>query len=291
MRRWPVGVSCWTLRRRLGRLGGGCRGGSGAVGRGRRAGPAPASPLGSGPGWRTGRCAHQPWLRRDSFLVIRAPVAVGGWGLCGVVDGDVWPRLGRELVRRKGGRRAGCVGRGGTNAAQARDKAGTSFSDACWVTGDHLPSFTSFVSASGWAPAGVSRGGERCRRDRAAPGCRGSRRVARIPRGPRCRRGRGSVPGDAAVGLAGGWPVGHSRATMASNSARSSCSSAYTSSRNSSSTLGAAPKWAAGVVGMDLTTRGQALMACWPSFVLLISILRGLARSATGIFRVRTPAL
>ena len=37
--------------------------------------------------------------------------------------------------------------------------------------------------------------------------------------------------------------------------------------------------------------RGQALMACWDSSVRLISILRGLARSATGIFKVRTPAL
>ena len=77
---------------------------------------------------------------------------------------------------------------------------------------------------------------------------------------------------------------------IASNSARSRCSSAYTSSRNCSSTLGAAPKLAAGTVGMNLTTRGQALMACWPSFVLLIAILRGLACSATGIFKVSTPA-
>ena len=42
--------------------------------------------------------------------------------------------------------------------------------------------------------------------------------------------------------------------------------------------------------GHDPCHRGcQALMACRPSFLLLISILRGLACSATGIFRVRTP--
>ena len=52
---------------------------------------------------------------------------------------------------------------------------------------------------------------------------------------------------------------------------------------------GVAPTAAAGIVGMSLTTHGQALMACRASFLLLISILRGLACSATGIFRVRTP--
>ena len=35
---------------------------------------------------------------------------------------------------------------------------------------------------------------------------------------------------------------------------------------------------------------GQALMACWPAGWLLISILRGFACSATGIFSVSTPA-
>ena len=41
--------------------------------------------------------------------------------------------------------------------------------------------------------------------------------------------------------------------------------------------------------GHEYHPRGQALMACWPSFLLLISILRGLACSATGIFKVSTP--
>jgi hypothetical protein len=36
--------------------------------------------------------------------------------------------------------------------------------------------------------------------------------------------------------------------------------------------------------------QSQAVMACWPSFRLLISILRALACSATGIFNVSTPA-
>ena len=76
---------------------------------------------------------------------------------------------------------------------------------------------------------------------------------------------------------------------IASNSARSSSSSAHTISRNSSSRLRVAPTSAAGIVGMSLTTMGQALMACRASLVLLISILRGFACSATGIVSSRTP--
>lgn len=75
---------------------------------------------------------------------------------------------------------------------------------------------------------------------------------------------------------------------IASNSARSSWSSAYTSARNSSSTVGVAP-WAAAAVALSLITNGQALMACRASFLLLISTLRALACSATGICSVRTP--
>ena len=76
---------------------------------------------------------------------------------------------------------------------------------------------------------------------------------------------------------------------IASNSARNRSSSAHTSARNSSSGLRVSPTGVAGTVGMSLTAYGQALMARRPSFLLVISILRGLACSATGICRVRTP--
>ena len=175
-----------------------------------------------------------------------------------------------------------------TNAAQARGCAGSCLIEGCCLSRDHLPS-CSCPFGLGRAVAREACGGERCRPCRRPCGCRDSSRSARTPRRSGCHGRRAPAPRDVASGLAGGRLAGHCWAMIASNSARSSSSSAHTNSRNSSSRLRASPTGSPGIVGMRITACGQALIACRPWFLLPISILRGLACSATGICSVRTP--
>lgn len=97
---------------------------------------------------------------------------------------------------------------------------------------------------------------------------------------------------------------GHAAATIASNSARSSSSSAQSTARKSSSRVVAAGVgWDCAVSVIVITSTviavaavaalavgGQALTACRSPPSLSIMIFRGLAFSATGMRRVRTPA-
>ena len=213
----------------------------------------------------------------------------GGTTATGVVDAEVWPRLGRERIRRQGVgvahslRQTRCHERG---PGESLFSYGDS-SSCCWVSDDHLPSSIHLFSLG--IMIGANRGGERWRLHSSAP-LSGRRRDASSPRGNRWPGGPGPVPGDAAGGSGEGGLLDHSWAMIASNSARSSSWSAQTRSRKSWFTPCTTPVSTFGTVGMRLTARGQAVMACWPSFRLLISILRGLACSATGTFNVSTPA-
>lgn len=77
-------------------------------------------------------------------------------------------------------------------------------------------------------------------------------------------------------------------AMMSSNSFRRSSTSEQIRTRNSSS-IDAAHRSDSSHSTTTVTHRGQALMACRSSALLLIAILRGLACSATGMSRVNTP--
>jgi hypothetical protein len=211
---------------------------------------------------------------------------------CGGRQGQGWMRCRASPGSRTGtpsrrGRRARCVWREGTNAAQARGSLEQWLHpERIPLSSDHLP----FVLIP-WSRGDgrLLAGGERCRCHHRVSGCR-VRPAGASPHRGASRRWRCEPPPPRSVarGLAGGGFAGHSSAMIASNSARSSCSSAHTSSRKSSSTRRVAPTEAV-TAGIRLTPDGQALMARRPSLVPLISILRGLACSATGIFRVRTP--
>lgn len=159
----------------------------------------------------------------------------------------------------------------------------------CCPSRDHLPSSEVGRAACGGRWPWRAVGGERWRPGSRPCGCRGFPSGARTPHPFAWCRGCGLDSLGVALGLTGGRLVGHSWAMIASNSARSSSSSASTSSRKSPSTVCVGPARAARIVGISLTTHGQALMACRAWLLLLISILRGLACSATGIFSKRTP--
>jgi hypothetical protein len=192
------------------------------------------------------------------------PVVVEGWshhrGVVGVADE---PRLGRELVRRQGVGVAQPASGAMARTRPRRESARSASSVWGAGSGDHLPSslrrrsrtcavLCVIVGKPRWR---VSRGGERCRLRRSARQWRGRGGGAWQPRGSRCRRRPGPGPGGAAGGPGGGGLLDHSWAMIASNSARSSSTSAHISSRNSSSTPRTAPAWTAGTVGMSLTTR------------------------------------
>ena len=147
--------------------------------------------------------------------------------------------------------------------------------------GDHLP-FLSRVD-------GGRGGGERCRAHPPMPGCRGMRIGSRTVFAARWAVPSPWLPpAKPRPGLSDGG-AGHSAAMIASNSAASRSASLQIRSRNWSSLVRAVRSSVAGAEGMTGLT-GQALMACRSSPLLVMEILRGLACSATGIWRVSTPA-
>lgn len=181
-------------------------------------------------------------------------------GFVGVLK--VWPghdsvgsRLGRERVRRQGVGVARFGVRRQARTGPRRELRVISWLNGCWVfvvaTRTSIRSFTCCAVA----PAGGFHGGERWWRRPPGRGCRGGRSRTLRTGGTTGWRGRDCGAGHPFFGARGGGRLGHSWVTMASNSARSSRSSASTNSRNWSSTPCRAWFWSVGIVVMSHTTK------------------------------------